>query len=69
MLDTHGFENATIIGHSLGTVVAGWMAKYAIDRVSGLILIDPICFLLNYHDTAYNMLHRIPSKFMEVRNI
>ena len=65
MLDTHGFDKAIIVGHSLGTVVAGWMATYAMNRISGLVLIDPVCFLLNYHDTAYNMLHRIPSKFAE----
>ncbi|KAG2215028.1 hypothetical protein INT45_010273, partial [Circinella minor] len=65
MLDTHGFDKAIIVGHSLGTVVAGWMATYAMNRISGLVLIDPVCFLLNYHDTAYNMLHRIPSNFAE----
>ncbi|KAG2210627.1 hypothetical protein INT45_010628, partial [Circinella minor] len=60
MLDTHGFDKAIIVGHSLGTVVAGWMATYAMNRITGLVLIDPVCFLLNYHDTAFNVLHRIP---------
>ncbi|KAI9259608.1 Alpha/Beta hydrolase protein [Phascolomyces articulosus] len=65
MLNTHKYTKATIVGHSLGTIVAGWMAKFATHRVSGLVLIDPICFLLNFHYTAYNMLHRVPSKFTE----
>ena len=69
MLDTHEFDRTIIVGHSLRTVVAGRMATYAMNCISGLVLIYPVCFLLNSYDTAYNMLHRIPSKIAEVSNI
>ncbi|KAG2216640.1 hypothetical protein INT45_013230 [Circinella minor] len=34
MLDMHGFDKVIIVGRSLGTVVAGWMATlYAMNRI------------------------------------
>ncbi|CDH50967.1 transcription initiation protein spt5 protein [Lichtheimia corymbifera JMRC:FSU:9682] len=65
MLTAHGYDEAVIVAHSLGTAVASWIANLAPKRVVGLVLVDPICFLLNYHHVAFNMLHRIPKRIIE----
>ncbi|KAI8142749.1 Alpha/Beta hydrolase protein [Fennellomyces sp. T-0311] len=65
MLTTHGFDKAIIVAHSLGTAVASWMSTLAPHRISGFVLIDPICFLLHYHHVAYNMLYRVPTEAFE----
>ena len=65
MLTAHGYNEAVIVAHSLGTAVASWVANLAPKRVAGLVLVDPICFLLNYHHVAFNMLHRIPERVIE----
>ncbi|KAI7876218.1 alpha/beta-hydrolase [Lichtheimia hyalospora FSU 10163] len=65
MLTAHGYNEAVIVAHSLGTAVASWIANLAPKRVAGLVLVDPICFLLNYHHVAFNMLHRIPERVIE----
>ncbi|KAI9476615.1 Alpha/Beta hydrolase protein [Zychaea mexicana] len=62
MLNTHGFDKAVVVAHSLGTAVASWIGNLAPDLVAGLVLIDPICFLLHHHYVAYNMLYRVPKR-------
>jgi esterase len=42
ILDAEGYEQALIIGHSLGAQVAAQFAAYYPARVRGLVLIDPI---------------------------
>jgi pimeloyl-ACP methyl ester carboxylesterase len=42
LLDQEGYENALLIGHSLGAQVAVEFAARRRGRVSGLVLIDPL---------------------------
>lgn len=69
MLDTFGYTKAVYISHSLGTGVSSWIMNMAPHTVAGLVMIDPICFLLHYHNVAFNFVHRIPSTLFEVRNV
>lgn len=66
MLQSHGYEKAVFISHSLGTGVTSWIMNINPDIIGGLVLIDPICFLLHYHHVAFNFVHRIPKTAIEV---
>ncbi|CAO3676196.1 unnamed protein product [Umbelopsis ramanniana] len=61
MLDVHGYDKATFMGHSLGTCVVNWVVKDIPERVAGVTLLDPVVFLLHYSDLAYNFVHRAPT--------
>ncbi|KAF0374515.1 Alpha/Beta hydrolase protein [Gigaspora margarita] len=60
MLISRNYPKAIFVAQSLGTVVCAWMLKEARKRISGLVLIDPIIFLLHYSNVAYNFKYRIP---------
>lgn len=66
MLSQYGYGKAVFVSHSLGTAVASWMMQQAPKRVAGVVMIDPIVFLLHFHSIAYNFVHRAPKQFMEV---
>lgn len=66
MLQSHGYERAVFISHSLGTGVTSWIMNINPSIIGGLVLIDPICFLLHYHHVAFNFVHRIPKTLVEV---
>jgi pimeloyl-ACP methyl ester carboxylesterase len=40
-LDALGAERATLVGHSFGAAVAGWVAAHHPDRVDALVLVAP----------------------------
>jgi hypothetical protein len=46
MLKRHGFDQASFVGHSFGTIIAGWVVKLHPDMVSHLTLLDPVSLLL-----------------------
>ncbi|RIB07723.1 Alpha/Beta hydrolase protein, partial [Gigaspora rosea] len=60
MLISRNYPKAIFVAQSLGTAVCAWMLKEARKRISGLVLIDPIIFLLHYANVAYNFKYRIP---------
>lgn len=66
MLSDHGFNKAVFVSHSLGTAVSSWMMQQSPKKVAGVVMIDPIVFLLHFHSIAYNFVHRAPKRFMEV---
>lgn len=45
-LDRHDMPTFCAMGHSFGTITAGWMARDMPHRVQQLVLVDPVCFLL-----------------------
>ncbi|CEP10089.1 hypothetical protein [Parasitella parasitica] len=65
MLQTYGYEKAVYVSHSLGTGVSSWILNMAPNTVAGVVMIDPICFLLHYHNVAFNFVHRIPKTLFE----
>lgn len=66
MLNCFGYEKAVFVSHSLGTGVSSWIMNIAPELIGGLVMIDPICFLLHYHNVAFNFVHRIPKTIPEV---
>lgn len=50
MLHRHHFRNAVFVAHSLGTAVASWTLQHLPNLVDAVVLLDPICFMLHYHD-------------------
>lgn len=66
MLKRFGYDKAIYVSHSLGTGVSSWVMNMAPETVAGLVMIDPICFLLHYHNVAFNFVHRIPKTPFEV---
>ncbi|KAG2181914.1 hypothetical protein INT43_006839, partial [Umbelopsis isabellina] len=65
MLSEHGYSKAVFVGHSLGTAVSSWMMQQCPKRVAGVVMVDPIVFLLHFHSIAYNFVHRAPKRLME----
>lgn len=66
MLTSFGYDKAVYISHSMGTGASSWIMNKAPQTVAGLVMIDPICFLLHYHNVAFNFVHRIPKTLIEV---
>ncbi|KAI8977022.1 hypothetical protein BDF20DRAFT_539528 [Mycotypha africana] len=66
MLKSYSYDKAVYVGHSVGTAVCSWIMKLAPKTVGGMVLIDPICFLLHYHNVAFNFVYRIPKTLIEV---
>jgi len=58
MLDQWGFDSATFVGHSYGSVMLSWMVQHAPERVASVVFIDPIVIMLNLKSTLYNFLYR-----------
>ncbi|KAF9997621.1 hypothetical protein BGZ65_006793 [Modicella reniformis] len=66
----HGYNKATFMGHSLGTMLCAAVcransATSSKSIVHGLILVDPICFLTQ-HSIARNFAYRAPSTANEL---
>ncbi|RCI05517.1 hypothetical protein CU098_013428 [Rhizopus stolonifer] len=60
MLHRHEFQGAVFVAHSLGTAVTSWVVKYMRKKVAGVVLLDPICFMLHYKDVCTNFVYRTP---------
>lgn len=58
MLDTWGFDTATFVGHSYGSILLSWMVQHAPDRVASVVFIDPVVIMLNLKSTLYNFLYK-----------
>ncbi|PRP84928.1 hypothetical protein PROFUN_07582 [Planoprotostelium fungivorum] len=65
ILHRFGYSKAVIAGHSLGSVVATWVVRSKPEMVSGLVLLDPVCFLLHLPYVAYNFVYRQPKEANE----
>ncbi|QIW95744.1 hypothetical protein AMS68_001262 [Peltaster fructicola] len=67
ILDTHGWTEFVLIGHSYGTAIASTILRDPVFslRVKAAMLLDPICFLLHLPDVAYNFTRRKPRRANE----
>lgn len=67
ILQHHGFDKFVLVGHSYGTVVATHILHNTIlqPKISSVLLIDPVCFLLHNPDVAYNFTVRWPKQANE----
>jgi len=65
ILKRHHIEKVSVVGHSFGTISAGWIVSLRPDLVSHVTLMDPVSLLLALPDVAYNFLYRVPSNMVE----
>ncbi|KAI8341011.1 Alpha/Beta hydrolase protein [Chlamydoabsidia padenii] len=65
MLRRHDCRHAVFVGHSLGTAVASWTLQHLPKTVAGVVLLDPICFMLHYKDLCTNFVYRTPQTASE----
>lgn len=65
MLKRHTYKQASLIGHSFGTITAGWFVKHYPDMVSHITLLDPVALLLCLPDVAFNFLYKSPKTIIE----
>jgi len=60
ILDTNFISKVSVVGHSWGTFLTGWILKRIPDRVSHVTLIDPVALAVYFPDTAYTMFYKPP---------
>jgi len=65
ILDRHHVDRVSVVGHSFGSITAGWFIRHFPERVSHLTLIDPVSMLLSFPEVAFSFLYRQPSTVME----
>jgi hypothetical protein len=65
LLKRHHVSKVSVVGHSFGTITAGWLVKHQPEIVSHLTLIDPVSLLLGLPDVAYSFLYKKPKSFIE----
>ncbi|KAI9497206.1 Alpha/Beta hydrolase protein [Zychaea mexicana] len=65
MLHHHGFRDAVYVSHSLGTALTSWAVQHIPKTVAGVVMLDPICFMLHYKDICVNFVYRIPKTASE----
>jgi pimeloyl-ACP methyl ester carboxylesterase len=61
ILMEHNISSVSLIGHSWGTFLAGWIVKSIPQKVSQLCMIDPIATFVPYPDTIYFVVYKPPS--------
>jgi len=65
ILKRHNFAQVSIVGHSFGTITAGWFVKAYPEAVAHITLLDPVSLLLCFPDVAYNFIYRPPTTIMQ----
>ncbi|RKP09794.1 Alpha/Beta hydrolase protein [Thamnocephalis sphaerospora] len=61
----HGHRRGVFIGHSFGSAVVAHLCHQLPKRVAGVVLVDPICFLLLDAAVAWRFVRRVPSRASE----
>jgi pimeloyl-ACP methyl ester carboxylesterase len=67
ILSFHGIDKFILIGHSYGTILSTHLLAHPQirEKIEGVVLIDPISFLLHLPDVAYNFTARTPKSANE----
>lgn len=65
ILTRHNICKVGIVGHSFGTITAGWFCKHFPDSVAQITLLDPVCLLLGLPPVAHSFLYRFPTTFVQ----
>lgn len=61
----HHIDKVSLVGHSFGTIICGWLIMRHPDYIHHMTLIDPVSLLLALPDVAYSFLYRKPTKLTE----
>ena len=67
ILQHHGWDRFTIMGHSYGTIIATHILEHLKDtgRVGPMVLVDPVTLSIHWGGIPYNFLYRLPRKASE----
>ena len=65
LLNRHHIDKCSLVGHSFGSITAGWLMSRCPELVAHLTLIDPVSMLLAFPEVAYSFLYRPPSSVTE----
>ena len=65
ILKRHNFSQASVVGHSFGSITAGWFVSCYPQAVSHLTLLDPVSLLLALPEVAFSFLYKKPRTVME----
>ncbi|RMZ76718.1 hypothetical protein DV737_g4730, partial [Chaetothyriales sp. CBS 132003] len=67
IVQRHRFDRFVVVSHSYGSVVTTHLLKTPdlADRITSVVLVDPISILLNQPDVAYNFTARRPRSAIE----
>lgn len=57
VLDDQGYDKCAFVAHSFGSALAAFVAKYEPSLISGLVLVEPVCFLLNLAKSTKRVLY------------
>lgn len=66
VLKRHNMERVTVLSHSNGTMVAGWLLRAAPEMCARNILVDPVSFCLWQGSVCYAFVYRQWATFIEV---
>jgi len=60
ILNHHGIEKVTLIGHSYGTFLSTWLLRIMPDRISRVCFVDPLMLTVALYETAYYLFYKEP---------
>ncbi|KAJ2956366.1 hypothetical protein NQZ79_g7774 [Umbelopsis isabellina] len=67
IFETHGLApRGIVVGHSLGTIVAGWIVKERPQLVERTVMVDPVCFQLYEAYLCQNFVYKLPRTGLEL---
>lgn len=65
ILERHSISQASVIGHSFGSITSGWFVRRYPHLVCHITFIDPVSLLLQFPEVAFSFLYRQPSTLIE----
>lgn len=64
-MDRFSIPMISVMGHSWGTFLAGWLIKTMPDKISQLVMIDPVSMFVHYPETIYFVCYKPPTTCKE----
>jgi len=61
ILEKHLIDQISLVGHSWGTFIAGWIIKTIPSKICHLTLVDPISTFVPYPETSYEVCYKPPT--------
>jgi hypothetical protein len=61
----HNIDKVSILAHSFGSFLAGWVVKLCSKNISHLTLVDPSSLFICYPETNYEMCHKESKTFQD----
>lgn len=67
ILEHHGYDKCVLVSHSYGSIITSYILHDITLRkkIDSVLFIDPVCFLLQHPDVAYNFTVRKPIRANE----